>query len=57
MDKNRIVGAAKEAKGVIKEVIGKAPAMPSYGRTARRTRPRARCRTPSAGLATPCGMW
>jgi len=24
MDKNRIIGAAKEAKGVIKEAIGKA---------------------------------
>ena len=39
MDKDRIAGTAKEAKGSVNEAAGRWLAMPSYSLTARRSAP------------------
>jgi hypothetical protein len=52
MNKNRIAGSVKEARGAAKEAIGKATGDAKLQATARRTRPRAGFGTPSAAQRT-----
>ena len=48
MDKDRIKGSAQQAKGKVKEVVGKVTAMPSRNAKAKLTRQAAKSATPSA---------
>ena len=48
MDKDRIAGTAKQAKGTLEVAAGKVLGDASSLRMARTTKPRARSRTPSA---------
>ena len=49
MDKDRIEGAGKQAKGSVKEAGARSPAMPRPKPKARPTRPKDACRTRLAG--------
>jgi uncharacterized protein YjbJ (UPF0337 family) len=48
MDKDRIEGSAKQAKGAIKEVAGKVTGDAKLEAEGKSTRPPERCRMPSA---------
>ena len=52
MDKDRIVGSAKEIKGAVKQVAGKALGDAKLEADGKPTRSKARFRTPSAASKT-----
>ena len=55
MDKDRIKGSVEQAKGAVKEAVGKAAGDAKLEVEGRNEKPPAKFRTRSAGSRTPCG--